>query len=191
MSSYDLINISDEHFHLYDSSKKRGKIHTVNVRDISCCINKSDLCYKRQVEKNSGGKIKVWTGTGTTMEKVNVRTHAKRYAYCSANPDSIYCVNDEDGDAFTAPPSCGGQNCTVQACEDAYTQSELHDACAGNPTYSYEYIVEGTAAGPNCTIRSTCGEYSSFTLTWLWEDVDDLVYCPDSTPKYQVGSCPE
>ena len=153
-ANIDLKDISDEHFHLNDTSKKRGRIHTVDVRDIACCMDKSDFCYKQQVEKKNGN-IKVWTGTGTTMDTVNVSTHVKRYLYCNDNPDSIYCVNDEDGDAFTVPtlvcgPSDNRRECRASDCNWAFDHAEndiVGDYCTLD-SYSYE---DGF-----CTLDATC-----------------------------------
>ena len=111
------------------------------------------------MEKNSGGRIKVWTGTGTTMETVNVRTHAKRYAYCSANPDSIYCVNDLDEDAFTVPtlvcgPSGNRRECRASDCNWAFNHAEnefVDDYCTLD-SYGYE---DGF-----CTLDATCSSES-------------------------------
>ena len=70
VANIDLKNVGDRHFHLNSSSKERGRSSYHNVRDITCCVDKSDFCYKQQVEKDNG-KIKVWSGTGTTMDTVN------------------------------------------------------------------------------------------------------------------------
>ena len=153
-ATIDLQSGSDEHFHMSNGDKKRGADWTRNVKDIACCLNQSDLCKKNQVEKENG-KIKVWTGTGTTMDTVNVSTHVKRYLYCNDNPDSIYCVNDEDGDAFTVPtlvcgPSDNRRECRARDCRSAFNHAEneyVDDYCTLD-SYSYE---DGF-----CTLDATC-----------------------------------
>ena len=150
----DMLNTGDTHFHLTDSSKYRGYLNSNDISGISCCINESDLCYKQQVKKKNG-KIKVWTGTGTTMDTVNVSTHVKRYLYCNDNPDSIYCVNDDDGDAFTVPtlvcgPSDNRRECRASDCNWAFNHAEndiVGDYCTLD-SYSYE---DGF-----CTLDATC-----------------------------------
>ena len=181
-----------EHFHMSNGDKKRGRYGAGDVRDISCCLNKSDLCWKWSVEAQDG-KIKVWKGTGTDYRWVNVRTHAKRYDFCAENPDNVYCVNDPEGDAFQ-PLTCEQSStmCTAQDCEDAYTESDLHASCSSNARYSFKYVPGGSAFGANCTISAGCGDSGGFgNATWPLDDVDDLVYCPNATgmDRFQVGSC--
>ena len=201
----DMLNTGDTHFHLTDSSKYRGYLDFNNISGISCCINESDLCYKQQVEKNSRGRIKVWTGTGTTMEKVNVRTHAKRYAYCSEFPDSIYCVNDEDGDAFIDPNNCGDHLCTVADCQTAFEASDAYEQCqsdgftdVADPTYS---ISATDGSSQTCTVTANCWlghkwsnsayvshSFHAKTISADVEDIDDIVNCYPGA-QLAVGAC--
>ena len=89
------------------------------------------------------------------MDTVNVSTHVKRYLYCNDNPDSIYCVNDEDGDAFTVPtlvcgPSGNRRECRASDCNWAFDHAEndiVDDYCTLD-SYSYE---DGF-----CTLDATC-----------------------------------
>ena len=191
----DLINTPDEHFVLDNSSRTRGWDGVTNVRQISCCMNESDLCHRQQVEAKNG-IIRVYTGSGTRTRDVDVSTHAKRWEFCRDNEDTIYCEVDPEGDAFTAPncedhPSA----CTEDDCEDAYENSEIYEYCSRNVTYAIG-LSEGRA---QCTIGARCRgavldsgySYSGFdVMRWFLEDVDDLVFCPDDGfSPIKVGSC--
>ena len=103
-----------------------------DVRDIHCCWNKSDLCFKSQVEKDERNVITQVTKSGNsyTTRFVDVSTHRKRYDFCQANPDDIYCQVDPEGDANTEPEgpacaedsscNCGDHHCTVADCDSTW-----------------------------------------------------------------------
>ena len=84
---------------------RRGTRRRHDVRSISCWLNTSDLCYKNRVEKNAAGKIRPISFSGSTVSGtwVDVRTHEARYALRRDISGDIYCENDPEGGAFTAP----------------------------------------------------------------------------------------
>ena len=198
---------TDPEYTLSNPYKVRGKLTgPSDVRGIACCINESDLCYKQQVKKKNG-KIKVWTGTGTTMKDKNVRTHAKRYAYCSENRNSIYCVNDPDGDAFIDPNNCGDHLCTAADCQTAFEASDAYEQCqsygntvVADPTYS---ISATDGSSQTCTVTANCrrnaevtlvtGEVFQYTfqektISADVENIEDVVNCFPGV-QLAVGAC--
>ena len=77
----DTIRELDTHMHLNDSGKVRGRVYGADVRDISCCIDKSDLCYKDQVEKitsgSNAGRVRVYrVENGQRMSELRGCFHA-------------------------------------------------------------------------------------------------------------------
>ena len=194
----DLRGGLDENFLLNRGGRIRGRSGTNKVRNISCCMNESDLCHKQQVEARNG-IIKVYTGSGTTTRDVDVSTHLKRYEFCEDNANTIYCEVNPEGDAFTAP-TCEDdpRACTVDDCEDAYEESDLYDTCSGNVSYSIYWGSSGGTFGAQCRITARCGVQLADTFfsgfankPWPLEDVDDLVFCEDNRIEevIQVGSC--
>ena len=92
-------------FVLEDSGAYSGNSLNARMTSASCCLDHSDLCYKNQVEKDSSGNITSITVSGTTVTTttVDVSTHQNRYDFCQSNSDDVYCTNDPEGDANTAP----------------------------------------------------------------------------------------
>ena len=103
-----------------------------HIREITCCIDKSDLCFKEQVEASDSGKV--YHVVHPTYTWVSVATHQQRYDFCQANPDYIYCTVDPKGDALqnpaTMPGDCDGSPCTIQDCRDRFALS----SAAGSPS---------------------------------------------------------
>ena len=103
----------DHHWHLEDGEKIRITGSWDDSRAISCCIDKSDLCWKDQVEKNASNKVRViilHSGSYDTGH-VDVSTHEQRYNLCrdgSPYEDTIYCEEDPEGDAHVLPASLAG-----------------------------------------------------------------------------------
>ena len=128
----DKKDAGDYHFHLLDDSEENSNSWFTDVREISCCVDKSDLCFKEQVEANSSGKI--YHVVLPTYTWVSVATHQERYDFCQANPDYIYCTVDPKGDALqnpaTMPGDCDGSPCTIQDCRDRFALS----SAAGSPS---------------------------------------------------------
>ena len=104
-----------------------------DIRDISCCLDTSDLCFKKQVEKNSSNRITSVTISGSTITgtSVDVGSHTARYEFCADNPNDIYCRNDPEGDAFDDPYTgeCDGRACSIQDCLDNYNDNPAADIC--------------------------------------------------------------
>ena len=156
----DLANTTDQHFHLNGGGKKRGSSGFWDVSGISCCINKSDLCYKKQVEPVQG-QIKRWTGTNRNTELVRVKTHAQRFRYCQKHPADIYCRVDPEGDA-TVPTLCGPsgnqQECSDSNCRSAFDDNESASESCSLSAWAY---TDGY-----CTFDATC-EHGSMATTQI------------------------
>ena len=150
---------TNEHFHIPDADKIRGSDNYRDVDNVYCCLNHSDLCWKKQVEKNDEGKISHITTPSSsilTETSVDVSTHWARYQFCQANPDYIYCQVDPEGDAHTVPSSppvnpdtasmhdlrarpcggegeprctCGGHICDRFDCKWSFNQSPASRTC--------------------------------------------------------------
>ena len=155
----DMKRWSDGQFDLDDGSKQRHKNAVADVRDISCCRNKSDLCHRREVEKNSEGKIRVWSGSGTTYTWVSVSKARKRQHFCrqSEYRDGVYCRNDPDGDALDGHPyNCGDHYCTVSDCESQFEQSNAYSTCQEDGTVPSYTISATDGSSQTCTVTATC-----------------------------------
>ena len=127
---------TNEHFHIPDADKIRGSDNYRDVDNVYCCLNHSDLCWKKQVEKNDEGEISHITTPSSsilTETPVDVSTHWARYRFCQANPDYIYCTVDPEGDANTEPEgpacaedescNCGDHYCSAADCESQWDSS--------------------------------------------------------------------
>ena len=79
-----------------NSSSEERSLPARKIRDVTCCINHSDLCFKRQIEGEWIKHVTV-TGGGWSQNWVDVRTHERRYNFCQDNPDDIYCEVDPRG----------------------------------------------------------------------------------------------
>lgn len=137
----DVVIDIDGHFHLSHGNKSEFARASTETRDITCCINESDLCYKDQIEPIESGE---WAGhiryinvnaSSYDVGLVDVRTHEQRYEFCSTFPEQIYCDEDPEGDAHVLPASqmqdpntmtrrdlrarpCGGEDEPVCGCGD-------------------------------------------------------------------------
>ena len=188
----DLIRETDYNTYLPNSKKWRYENCVTDTREISCCVDKSDLCLKQQVEAFDG-IIKQWTGSGTNFRDIDVSTHRKRYEFCQDNSDNIYCSNDPAGDAFDRPEpvevvevvefvDCNAATCTVEHCSTAFKQS-VGSRC----TLHVTGFANGSGMGGMCEVDVTCTDSSGvagprgwFTATLL-EIRDDLEVCDDGS----------
>jgi hypothetical protein len=105
----DIAGNTDLHWHLDHSSKVSGEKWVNDVNHISCCVDKSDLCFKEEVEPITSGEhegnirlISVdgssyWDGYG------DVSTQSARYLLCEHWANIPYCRLDPEGDAFIHP----------------------------------------------------------------------------------------
>lgn len=167
-----------------------------DVVSISCCANESEICHKSQVEKNAQSRIKVYSGTGTTYNYVNVSTYVDRYNYCADNADSLYCENNPEGDAF-APLTCGDHDCTASDCDDGWDDSDASDDCT-DPTFSVGVGDLGDGAGGWCQIdtKTTCTYPNGGTIgfsghRFYVSDMADLRFFPDNGTgeRLKVSTC--
>ena len=187
-ANIDLVNGVDQHFHMSNGDKKRGNDGVFNIRDIACCLDKSDLCWKWSVEPQDG-KIKVWTGSNANYQWVDVSTHSERYKFCADKSDHVYCNDDPEGDAFTVPEvRCDGSRCNARDCMSKYhdLDSAASNACAmSNVRYS-----DGI-----CTFDTTCdisllgkpgvvGYDEDFDI--FIHDMDEIRLCANDDP-YLMG----
>ena len=210
----DRLNSGDQHFHLDHGEKQKGHSARYDISGISCCIDKSQLCYKAQVEKDPDGKIKVWKGTGTQFRMKSVDTHRKRFDFCKKYRYNVYCKVNPEGDAFTAPLAynCGDHYCTADDCDAEYEKSDVRDpdtvwegyGCHPSTlTNGYSSSISSTdGASQHCTIDTACRKKEFYTpdgggLAGRWidnptsitadiEDIDDLHNCDG---ELTVGSC--
>ena len=143
----DIKNGNDWTVRLTNGSKFRFSDLALDVRSVSCCRNKSDLCYKNEVEPNSMGSIAIRTG-GSDYTIKSVNTHLERYEVCTEFPDSVYCENDPEGDAFVEPVS-------DEACLTAWETSSASQSCQNTTitTFTNEYAVQ-------CRINTECRTYT-------------------------------
>ena len=201
VAEVDISNQSDKTLTFTENNRVRVDSNgpTYKIRGIYCCLDAGDnLCYKNQVEKNSAGKIKHVTVSGSSVSStmVHVGTHKKRYIFCRDNPDDIYCGADPEGDAFTTPHNCGDHTCTVGDCTWHFEQSTAYDSCRISSQYGYSMSIsaeDGTSQ--RCTVNVQCqtGQVvdshaihraNSFSAQ-VW-DFDDLHNC---SGDLQVGAC--
>ena len=154
-ATIDLESGRDEHFHMSNGDKKRGSDPYVDIKDIACCLNQSDLCWKWSVEPQNG-EIKRWTGTNANFEWVDVSTHAARYSYCGEYPNDIYCEIDPSHDAFTVPATtqCGPEGnrreCVASDCNTAFNNADNNLSYCSLNGYNY------ASSDQTCTLFSTC-----------------------------------
>ena len=135
---------------------------------ITCCADKSDLCYRSEVER-IGSYIMKYAGSGTTYTYVNVDTHEKRYQFCQSNPDNIYCEVDPEGDANRAslPFNCGNHYCNVGDCEWNWNRSSASETCNLGFADSSMSISAEDGSSRTCTVVVKCQAYIN------WIDPDD------------------
>ena len=170
---------ADEHMHLGNSTKIRGVDNDQDVRQISCCINRSDLCWKDQVEKitsgSNAGTVRVYrVENGQRMQShEDVSTHQARFDLCERWPDYIYCEVDPEGDAFTdpSPPvadlrartcgtantracNCGDHFCDEGDCEWHWQQSSASQTCIILSDSISMPANDGTTY--ECTVQARC-----------------------------------
>ena len=185
------------------------------IADAYCCFDQSDLCYKSQVEKNDSGQITRVTKSSLTLSTtlVDVSTHHKRYDFCQANPDDIYCQVDPEGDANTEPEgpacaedsscNCGDHHCTVGDCDWHWERSPAAATCAtagsGDSSLYSSSIDAEDGTGQTCTLEVACEterklhrggdqriEFNTVSDS-VW-NIDDYRNC-DGTPR--EDSCPQ
>ena len=184
----DMLNTVDTHFHLYDGDKTRGRRAFNDVSGIACCANESDLCYEQQVKKKNG-KIKVWSGTGTTMNDVDVSTHVKRYLYCDNNPTSVYCVNDPDDDAFIAPTIlCGPTNnkreCRAGDCRWTFNRADHEDVGTYCTIDAASYVDGFCTFDTTCTVPDGTAHSQQDFEIFLFHVKSNLEACWNTTDEY-------
>ena len=212
-ANIDAVSTTDRHLHLTNSSKMRYH-DTFQTRDIECCINESDLCYKDQVEKHTSGqhegKIRrvIVESSGYRTAWWNVSDFNQRYSLCKLYPDNIYCKNDPEGDAQTivledTPISelrareCGGEDQLMCTCGDRfcdYGDCKWHwDRSAAAKSGSCSVTRSGTGVTMpadvtgNCRVVAWC-DYGYVTYSGHPADLDDLVLCNNKT-ELKKDSC--
>ena len=200
VTNIDIKSADDAYYHLHSSNEERF-ISIGKIRDVTCCINGSDLCFKRQIEGEWIKHVTV-TGSGWSQNWVDVRTQKRRYNFCQDNPDDIYCEVDPEGDAHVTPPplNCGDHYCTVDDCESQYAQSSAVETCSGLPQAWNMTISSEEGESQTCTVTEKCMShivwfedrnggywvYEDTTLSAEVEDMDDLHNC---SGVLQIGAC--
>ena len=177
----DIKSWTDFNIILEDGDKHRRKNGVAKINGISCCAN-YQLCHKQQVEKDSRGYIKVYSGTGTHYNDVDVSTPERRQHFCSRseNRGGVYCRNNLDGDALHAPEglvqNCGDHYCDVDGCRWNFEQSSAFRTCQGEdgntePTYT---ISATDGSSQTCTVRASCkrpGMVTSHNRYYTWSEM--------------------
>ena len=145
-----------DHGNEYKITLKSG-----STTGITCCFDRSDLCWKSQVEADDQGRIRqvTITSSGSDATSHYVATHQQRYDFCQAYPNDIYCDVNPSGDALTEPTGtreCGGVQCTVQDCRDNFADSPA----TGSPGSCTDLsIVTPEWNNPGESRPETAGEY--------------------------------
>ena len=147
----DIVLRADFNVRLRSSSKWRYQNCEVDTRQISCCLDQSDLCHKNQVEAENGW-IAHYVSSNNTFSSRNVSSHKLRYQYCEEHPGSVYCENDPEGDAFTEPLLCSGNKCVIGDCWSGWNQSDAKDSCEG-ASMAFD---DSAIFTPLCTVTADC-----------------------------------
>lgn len=193
-SSYGTVGVhvdvkdgTDLHTYLSTGSKERSDADN-KIRDISCCVNKGDLCYKDQVEKHTSGtnagKIRrvIIESSGYRTAWWTVDNFNQRYQLCMTYPDNVYCKNDPEGDAQTivledTPTSelrqreCGGEGQLECTCGDRLCD---HGDC--------RWHWNKSAASDSCSVtRSGTGVTMPAYHTW---ECRVVAYCDSKYVTY-------
>ena len=190
----DIKNHGDYHFILDSAGNFFSGGGVYDVRKITCCLDKSDLCYKSQVEARSDGRIRSIAIDGSTITGtfVDVSTHQKRYDFCSENEDDIYCEVDPQGDANTDPNAecnedtdppcnCGDHYCKVADCTSAYENSQAYDSCTNDMFSNHSMSISATnGSSQDCTMEGQCMARIETVnrdpeppyQVWVWDDVE-------------------
>ena len=216
VAHHDTIAGQDRHWTLTDSGKETYEGASSKTRDITCCLDDSDLCYRNQVEANDRDRITVISEVNGAYNAgwQDVSTHQLRYDFCQANTNNIYCTNDPSGDANRVPGTaecgtdstldcnCGDHFCTVDDCNSAWDGSPAVDTCADaswNNENSYTMTISATdGSSQTCNITVDCmtggvaddGVHAEWAdgLTWSASvgNFDDLRNCEGTL---EDGSC--
>ena len=208
--------ITDIIWNLNNTSAATVSITFGSVSSVSCCLDRSDICYRNQVEANDRDRITVISVVNGAYNAgwQDVSTHQLRYDFCQANTNNIYCTNDPSGDANRDPASaecgtdstpdcnCGDHFCTVDDCNSAWDGSPAVDTCADaswNNENSYTMTISATdGSSQTCNITVDCmtggvaddGVHAEWAdgLTWSASvgNFDDLRNCEGTL---EDGSC--
>ena len=201
-ANVDIINDTDKFLGFGNASKLRYKDCNSDTRQISCCMDTSDLCLKQQA-KAEDGIIKQWTGSGTSFRDIDVSTQANRYEFCSENRNNIYCKRTP---GTNRPPDCVNDGeCTVEDCWEEWNASAASAVCTAPPSFSLHPGIIGNSPYDSVTVAKHCktglpgisctalnGATDSFSRPnfYVWE-LADVVVCGDTTDSLslQVGPC--
>ena len=167
---------------------------TCHVRKITCCLDRSEICYTNQVEADSRGRITVVENSNGTVTAgwATVSTHQQRYDFCQDNPDNIYCEVDPQGDANTDPNAecnedtdppcnCGDHYCKVEDCTSAYEESQASDSCTNDMFSNHSMSISATnGSSQDCTMEGQCMARIETVnrdpeppyQVWIWDDVE-------------------
>ena len=170
----------DEHAHLNDSTKVSSGDIVADVRDISCCIDRSNLCWKDQVEKHTSGdregEVRVVRVLSSSYEAgyISVATHEDRWELCNGEhsqwKDTIYCRKNPERDAHidpaTVPLADGSPRCSLDSscnCGDHYcTATDCKSQWDSSTPVSYGLINDGGMSNIHGCAPSNDSDYSSY-----------------------------
>ena len=184
VASVDVKDHLDDKVYLGNTRTYKNELFFYDVRAISCCINESDLCYRKQARAEDGRIMVYEDGVFRTED---VSTQQKRYEFCQANADNIYCKSN---------PSANRRPYNLGDCVWHWNQS--YAARISGCVQAEISISRSDGRSPWCHVEATCpsedGPVDAEILTVLW-DFDDLFFCDhrtaDNEPGLQVGQCPE
>lgn len=188
VANIDIKNAEDRHVHMYNIGRWTAKVSHHDIRNISCCIDDSDLCYKNQVRPKDGqdqiAHITV-SGSSWTSTSVKVDTHWKRYDFCQQNPSYIYCTANVSGDVWNKPDtprcaednscSCGDHVCSAESCDAEWDMRHGNNnlmsrsGCAASDHDRYSSTYDDTTQ--TCTVTTACGtgRYSGRIVNGVWQ----------------------
>ena len=187
----DVKSSTDKHIHMVANGAHRAGIEVYDVRDITCCMDESDLCSQNQVIPVDGWIGHVVTfGSYWTSTTVDVSTHRKRYDFCRGNGAYVYCQANASGDVWTEPAAplcaddsscnCGDHFCTEDDCDAAwddisavrYHELTSSKGCTASDHDRYVSTIDATdGTSQSCTITAGCGTGS---LTNTWDDAGTM-----------------
>ena len=201
----DIKNGPDEHFILDESASISGEDDVKDVRAMTCCRPKSDLCTKQEAKVSvATGEIMVWNSTDSDYDLVDVSSHMERYEYCQDddNSDSIFCTANVSGDVNTEPTySCGTANCTASDCQSEWEKSDSADESFGCNVVDDGFWIRHTEDNDAiCTVRlANCtmipNTLVSFHTPHAYADLSKLIFCSkvvddDFTDVLLATGCP-
>lgn len=142
----------------------REKTYEVDtkIRAITCCRDKSDLCYKNEISPDRWGWIRYKSGSETGARDLGSGTTPdpkKSCDFCAEYPDTLYCEHTHNP-MWCRDFNCGDHFCTAADCLSEYEQSSVYDpnretGCRVNRSYGFTISAED-GSSQTCTAMYYC-----------------------------------